>query len=87
MCSGLFSAKGHPFGYLDQAAIDQNGDEDTRRLVREYDPSWEFVTSLFKSLERVSSYRIGVLAVRENLGGREEQGPGSDVQQEDNTYP
>ncbi len=64
---------GHPFGYFDQLAIEQRMDEDTQRLVREYDPSWELVTSLLKSQDRISSYRIGVIAaeeLRENLDSR-----------------
>ena len=67
------TGEGHPFGYLDQAAIEQRWDEDTQRMVREYDPSWEFVTSLLKSQDRISSYRIGVTSaeeLRENLGHR-----------------
>ena len=69
------TGEGHPFGYLDQAAIEQRVDEDTKRMVREYDPSWELVTSLLKSQDRVSSYRVGVIATeepRENLGSRVE---------------
>jgi hypothetical protein len=65
------TGKGHPFGYLDQAAIEQNGDEDAQRMVREYDPTWEFVATLFKPFDRVSTYRVGVIPAipRENLGG------------------
>ena len=69
------TGSGHPFGYLDQAAIEQGGDEDTQRMIREYDPSWEFVASLLKSQERMSSYRIGVLSskeLRENLDSQVE---------------
>ena len=63
---------GHPFGYLDQATIEQQEDEDLKRMVREYDPSWEMVTALFKPHDRLSTYRIGVLppGSRENLGNR-----------------
>ena len=63
---------GHPFGYLDQVTVEQRGDEDTKRMVREYDPSWEMVTILFKPHERQSTYRIGVIppGSRENLGSR-----------------
>jgi hypothetical protein len=49
---------GHPFGYFPQDAIEQQGDEDAIRLVREYDPSSEFVTTLLKHQDRVSSYRL-----------------------------
>lgn len=69
------TGKGHPFGYLDQAAIEQSGDEDTQRMVREYDPSWEFVAELLKIHDRVSSYRVGVISAEEprgNLGSRVE---------------
>jgi hypothetical protein len=52
---------GHPFGYFPQEMIEQRGDEDIQRLVREYDPSGEFVTVLLKTGDRVSSYRIKVV--------------------------
>jgi hypothetical protein len=63
---------GHPFGYFDQATVEQREDEDTKRMVREYDPSWEMVTTLFKTQDRLSTYRIGVIppGSRENLGSR-----------------
>ena len=69
------TGEGHPFGYLDQAALEQSRDEDTQRMVREYNPSWEFVAALLKSQERISSYRVGVIAAekpRENLRNRTE---------------
>ena len=70
------TGEGHPFGYLDQEAIEQGADTDTQRLVREYDPSWEMVTSLLKTEDRISSYRVGVLSPgqRENLGNRIDPG-------------
>lgn len=52
---------GHPSGYVDQQTVAQNADEDTQRMINEYDPTWEFVTTLFKSHDRVSSYRIGLI--------------------------
>jgi hypothetical protein len=53
---------GHPFGYFPQEVIEQQGgDEDTQRLVREYDPSAEFVTTVLKPQDRISSYRLGVI--------------------------
>jgi hypothetical protein len=66
------TGEGHPFGYFDQQALEQGADMDTQRLVREYDPSWEMVTSLLKTEQRVSSYRVGVLSAeqREKLGQR-----------------
>lgn len=63
---------GHPFRYLDQTAVEQLKDEDMKRMVEEYDPSWEMVTILFKPDDRLSTYRIGVIppGARENLGRR-----------------
>ena len=68
---------GHPFGYFPQQAIEAEGDQDTRRLVREYQPPAEFVTVLLKSRDRVSSYRLRVtdLGPREELAGRAEAPP------------
>lgn len=60
--------EGHPFGYFDQAAIEEGGDEDALRMVREYEPSWEFVAALLKSQGRTSTYRIGVIP--KESGGR-----------------
>jgi hypothetical protein len=37
---------GFPFGYLTQEQIDEHGDEDTQRMVREYDPEEQFVIVL-----------------------------------------
>jgi hypothetical protein len=51
---------GNPLGYVDQETIEEIGDEDTQRLVREYFPKREFVTTLFKPQERMSSYRIEI---------------------------
>ena len=53
---------GHPFGYLDQVALEQGWDEDIQQMVSEYDPSWEMVTSLLKSQERVCTYRMKIIA-------------------------
>ena len=63
---------GHPLGYFDQQMIEQTGDEDTQRLVKEYEPREEFVATLLKTQERISSYRLRV-APRENLGSRVKQ--------------
>jgi hypothetical protein len=72
---------GHPFGYLDQAAIEQGMPEDTQKLVREYDPSWEFVTALLKSQDRISSYRLGVIPPesREHLDSRVAADPSAEA--------
>lgn len=52
--------EGHPFGYLPQEKVEETGDEDAQRMVREYEPSWEMVTVLLKPLDRLSVYRVGV---------------------------
>jgi hypothetical protein len=61
---------GHPFGYLEEATLRQWGDADTQRLVRDYEPTAEFVTMLLKAHERVSSYRLRVVSrpLREEVG-------------------
>ena len=55
------TGEGHPFGYFPQAMVEQTADEDAQRMVREYDPTWEMVTILLKTGDRVSVYRIGEL--------------------------
>lgn len=52
---------GHPLGYLDKETIAQQGDEDTLRLVGEYEPTGEFVSVLLKPQDRQSSYRVRVV--------------------------
>ena len=52
---------GHPMGYLDQVTITQHGDEDTQRLVGEYEPTEEFVSVLLKPQDRQSTYRVRVI--------------------------
>lgn len=54
------TGEGHPFGYFPQAMVEQTGDEDAQRMVRQYDPTWEMVTVLLKTHDRVSVYRVGV---------------------------
>jgi hypothetical protein len=49
---------GHPMYYLPQEAAEQVGDADVARMVAEYDPRREFVVTLLKPEERVSSYRV-----------------------------
>jgi hypothetical protein len=70
------TGEGHPFGYFPREVIEEKGDEDTQRLVREYDPPTEFVSVLLKTQERVSSYRLRVIdsEPREHLGSRVEPG-------------
>jgi len=64
----VISEEGHPFSYVNQVMVEREGNEDVQRMVREYKPDAEFVTSLLKSLDRVSSYRIEVISV----GSREQ---------------
>lgn len=47
--------------YLPQEKVEETGDINAQRMVREYDPTWEFVTVLLKPHERVSVYRVGVV--------------------------
>jgi hypothetical protein len=51
---------GHPFAYYPQTHINETGDEDARRMVREYDPAAEMVVVLLKPQDRVSVYRMRV---------------------------
>lgn len=51
-----------PFGYFPQALVEQTGDEDTQRMVRQYDPSWEVVTVLLKTHDQTSAYRVEVIS-------------------------
>jgi len=53
---------GHPFAYAPQAYIDEHGDEDVQRMVREYDPKQEFVLVMLKPFDRISTYRVQPLA-------------------------
>jgi len=56
---------GNPFGYYLQAAIEEIGDEDIQRMVREYEPLQEVVIVLLKSEERTSSYRVQAVPRRQ----------------------
>src|SRR5215216_4064365 len=47
---------GHPMYYLPQKAAEHVGDADVQRMLTEYDPRREFVVTLLKAEERVSSY-------------------------------
>jgi hypothetical protein len=49
---------GHPMYYLPQEAAEQVGDADVLRMLAEYDPKREFVVTLLKPEERVSTYRV-----------------------------
>ena len=50
---------GNPFGYVVREEIERSGDEETKRLVREYDPAnHEMVVMLLKPFNRTSTYRL-----------------------------
>jgi hypothetical protein len=49
---------GNPFGYFDQEFVREELDEDTQRMVEEYDPEQEVVLVLLKPENRTSTYRI-----------------------------
>jgi hypothetical protein len=49
---------GHPMFYIDSTQVEQTDDEDTKRLVRGYDPAREFVVMLIKAEGHTSTYRI-----------------------------
>lgn len=49
---------GQAFAYFSQEIVDKDYDEDTKRMVREYDPDHEFVLVLLKPEDRTSTYRI-----------------------------
>ena len=51
--------EGHPFTYLALSAIEEHRWGDVIRMVKAYDPGWEFVAVLLKE-NRESAYRIGV---------------------------
>lgn len=50
---------GHPFIYLALSEVEAPRWADVLRLVKGYDPTWEFVAVLLKS-GRESAYRIGI---------------------------
>jgi len=49
---------GQPFGYVTQGEVEQAGDEEMKRLVREYEPPQELVVMFIKPFYRTSSYRL-----------------------------
>jgi len=55
------ASEGHSFGYFHQAFLEKTRDEDTQRIVREYDQSWKMVAVLLKTHDRTSTYRVAAL--------------------------
>ncbi len=52
------TGEGNPFGYFVQEIVEQEDDEDIKRMVREYNPNEELVIVLIKSQDRTSTYRV-----------------------------
>ena len=50
--------EGHPLAYFTQERVEEHGDQDTQRMVTEYDPETELVLVLLKSDNRTSTYRV-----------------------------
>ena len=50
--------EGHPLAYFTQERVQEHGDQDTQRMVSEYDPATELVLVLLKSDNRTSTYRV-----------------------------
>lgn len=51
---------GHPMLYLAEATVEEMGNQDALRMVRAYDPTWEFVAGLWKPKHKESVYRVGL---------------------------
>ena len=52
------TGEGNPFAYFPQDILEEGDDEDIKRMVKEYNPSEEFVAVLFKTENRTSTYRV-----------------------------
>lgn len=50
----------HPVAYCSHGVVVDLGDAEAIRMVEQYEPDWQFVTMLFKSEGRISTYRIGM---------------------------
>ncbi len=61
--------QGHPFAYFPQELIGDLGDEDTRRMVDQYDPSGELVLVLLKPQNRTSTYRLSSIFPQSHRDG------------------
>ena len=58
----------HPYGYVLQVQIEEAANDDTKRMVKEYDPLREFVVVLLKPGDRVSTYRISAIPPDDSTG-------------------
>ena len=50
---------GNPFAYFPQERLKDQADDDTKRILSEYDPTEELVLVLLKSDNHTSTYRVG----------------------------
>ena len=73
--SQAMPSAGHPFGYFSQEQIEELGDEDTSRMVAEYEPAQEFVVVLLKRDDHVSTYRVGIVPPESQEAGASEGTP------------
>jgi hypothetical protein len=69
---------GNPFAYFPQEQIEEQDDEDIRRMVAEYDPTQEFVVVLLKRDDHVSTYRVGIVPPQPPEAGVGEGTPSRD---------
>jgi hypothetical protein len=60
----------NPMYYIVSTQVEQTDDEDTKRMLREYDPSQEFVVLLLKPEGHASTYRYRVQPVEKVQRGR-----------------
>jgi len=56
--------KGNPYAFFSQEQVEEHGNQDTSRLVAEYDPAQELVVVLLKFGDRTSTYRVRNLQPR-----------------------
>lgn len=67
---------GNPFGYFSQEQVEELANEDTKRMVKEYDPTHDFVLVLLKSGDRTSTYRIYAVPPEHQGTVTSEEAPG-----------
>jgi len=68
------SGAGNPFAHFPQEQIEEQGDEDTSRLVFECNPTQEFTAVLPKPDDHASTYRVGTVP-RSPPGARAYESP------------
>ena len=60
---------GIPFGYSPQEQVEAYEDEDTNRMMGEYDPDREFVVVFLKPEDRTSTYRVHAIPAEPETQG------------------